>query len=83
MTKKILDGYNLNEVKLIEKPKEIKDFLKNFSIFLIKIVFSSNISCFCFISNKPNSSVNYLNQKTIKSPVEFEGIGLHSGKIQK
>jgi UDP-3-O-[3-hydroxymyristoyl] N-acetylglucosamine deacetylase len=27
--------------------------------------------------------VSYLNQKTIKSPVFFEGVGLHSGKIVK
>ena len=25
--------------------------------------------------------MSYLNQKTINSPVSFEGVGLHSGKI--
>ena len=30
-----------------------------------------------------NNHVSYLNQKTIKTPIKFEGIGLHSGKNVK
>ena len=54
--------------------------MKSFSIFLDKIVFSCNISCF----SKLNPSiykltVSYLTQKTINENITLKGIGLHSG----
>ena len=46
LSKKIIEGCNPNEVMFVNKIKKNQGFLKNFSIFLIKFVFSSNISCF-------------------------------------
>ena len=55
--------------------------MKNFSIFLIKTVFSSNICCFWVLLFRDyNFRVSALNQKTIKEKINFSGVGLHSGQ---
>ena len=56
--------------------------MKDFSTSLDKkIVFSCNISCFLiFNSSLYNFLMSVLNQKTINDTIEFQGIGLHSGK---
>ena len=54
--------------------------MKNFFIFLNKIVFSCNISCFSkFAPSIYKNPVSILNQKTINKDLTFKGIGLHSG----
>ena len=55
--------------------------MKNYSIYLIKIVFYRNICCFLityWFLYKILMSI--LKQKTIKQTIKFKGVGLHSGK---
>ena len=55
--------------------------MKNFSIFLARTVFSSNICCFWVgLFRDYNFGVSALNQKTIKKEINFSGVGLHSGQ---
>ena len=70
------------KMKLFNSKKIQKNwvFLKNFFNYLVKIVFSRNISCFLiFINQIKSNDVSYLTQKTIKKNVSFSGIALHSG----
>ena len=59
-------------------------FLRNFLNYLVNIVFYGNICCFSInYTFFYKTNVSYLNQKTIKIPISFSGIGLHTGKEVK
>ena len=59
-------------------------FLRNFLNYLVNIVFYRNICCFSInYTSFYKINVSYLNQKTIKRPISFSGIGLHTGKEVK
>ena len=59
-------------------------FLRNFLNYLVNIVFYGNICCFSInYTFFYKINVSYLNQKTIKIPISFSGIGLHTGKEVK
>ena len=78
----LVKGKNKQEVVIVPKKPEKKVFLRDFFTSLDKeIVFSCNISCFLiFNSSLYNFLMSVLNQKTINDTIEFQGIGLHSGK---
>ena len=48
MVFKVLNYFNVNEVEVTQKNHKNTVFLKDFFNYLVKIVFSGNISCFNF-----------------------------------